>query len=44
MPDFNDSQRKAIETVQGPVLCLAGPGSGKTTSMVYRIKYMIEEK
>ena len=43
MPEFNDSQKKAIQTVKGPVLCLAGPGSGKTTSMVYRIKYMIEK-
>lgn len=42
MPDFNLSQKKAIQTIEGPVLCLAGPGSGKTTSMVYRIKYMIE--
>lgn len=43
MPEFNSSQKKAIQTVKGPVLCLAGPGSGKTTSMVYRIKYMIEK-
>lgn len=43
MPEFNASQKKAIQTVKGPVLCLAGPGSGKTTSMVYRIKYMIEK-
>ncbi|MGN0437669.1 MAG: ATP-dependent helicase [Lachnospiraceae bacterium] len=42
MPEFNISQTKAIQTIHGPVLCLAGPGSGKTTSMVYRIKYMIE--
>ena len=44
MPEFNLSQKKAIHTVDGPVLCLAGPGSGKTTSMVHRILYMIEEK
>lgn len=44
MPDFNDAQKQAIKTVDGPVLCLAGPGSGKTTAMVHRIQYMIEEK
>lgn len=43
MPDFNNSQKKAIQMIEGPVLCLAGPGSGKTTAMVYRIKYMIEQ-
>lgn len=42
MSEFNNSQKKAIHTVGGPVLCLAGPGSGKTTAMVYRIKYMVE--
>lgn len=43
MPNFNDSQLKAIHTVKGPVLCMAGPGSGKTTAMVHRIQYMVEK-
>lgn len=43
MPDFNKGQLAAIHHVKGPMLALAGPGSGKTTAMVYRIKYLIEE-
>lgn len=44
MPQFNKAQQQAISTIEGPVLCIAGPGSGKTTAMVHRIQYMIEEK
>lgn len=43
MPEFNEGQQKAIHHVNGPMIALAGPGSGKTTAMVYRIKYLIEE-
>lgn len=43
MPDFNGGQMTAIHHVNGPMMALAGPGSGKTTAMVYRIKYLIEE-
>ncbi len=43
MPEFNKGQLNAIHHVNGPMLALAGPGSGKTTAMVYRIKYLIEE-
>lgn len=43
MPDFNKGQLAAIHHVNGPMLALAGPGSGKTTAIVYRIKYLIEE-
>ena len=43
MPDFNKGQLAAIRHVKGPMLALAGPGSGKTTAMVHRIKYLIEE-
>ena len=43
MPQFNKGQLKAIRHVKGPMLALAGPGSGKTTAMVHRIKYLIEE-
>lgn len=43
MPEFNKGQLTAIHHVKGPMLALAGPGSGKTTAMVYRIKYLIEE-
>ncbi|MGN0155137.1 MAG: ATP-dependent helicase [Lachnospiraceae bacterium] len=43
MPEFNKGQMTAIHHVNGPMLALAGPGSGKTTAMVYRIRYLIEE-
>ena len=36
-------QRKAIMHESGPLLCLAGPGSGKTTVLSAHIKYLIEE-
>ena len=43
MSRFNDGQMKAIQHVQGPMMALAGPGSGKTTAMVYRIRHLIEK-
>ena len=39
----NEGQRKAISTVNGPVLITAGPGTGKTYTLVQRAIYMIEE-
>lgn len=39
---FNNSQKKAICHFQGPALVLAGPGSGKTTVITHRTKYLIE--
>lgn len=39
----NEGQRKAISTVNGPVLITAGPGTGKTYTLVERAIYMIEE-
>lgn len=43
MPEFNQGQLNAIHHVQGAMLALAGPGSGKTTAMVHRIRYLIEQ-
>jgi len=43
MPKFNDGQQKAILHVNGPMMALAGPGSGKTTCMVHRIQHLIEK-
>lgn len=41
-PQFHENQKKAIQHDKNPMLVLAGPGSGKTTVIVYRIKYLIE--
>lgn len=37
-------QEKAICHGDGPFMCLAGPGSGKTTTITYRVRYLVEEK
>ncbi len=41
---YHKEQRRAIEHVNGPALILAGPGSGKTTVIVERVRTLIYEK
>lgn len=42
--ELNDVQKNAVLHSEGPLLLLACPGSGKTTTMIMRIGYLIEEK